>query len=206
MQYINRLKTIPVYEADDPLILGLALHQGIENEVESGIKLYYNSYPIITDKHINEAIKLEYWIPKVQELLPVGAHEICICDSNYIGYADYISQNNDGTYDLWDFKYSNNIDNYLNSQQLHLYKYHYEKQRPSIKINNLKYIFIPKINIKKKQDEELMTFRRRLREELESSKIQIISVEYDPNKVVDFYSTIKTILETKGRPPCGGVG
>src|SRR5690606_36293921 len=99
-----------------------------------------------------------------------------------------------------DFKYSNNIDNYLNSQQLHLYKYHYEKQRPSIKINSLKYIFIPKINIRQKRDEELMIFRRRLKEELESSEIQIIPVEYDSNKVVDFYSTIKTILETKEYP------
>lgn len=200
LRYINRLKTIPVYEADNPLILGLALHQGIENGVKSGIKLYYNSYPIITDKHINEAIKLEYWIPKVQKLLPVGSHEICVCNSHYIGYIDYISPNNDGTYDLWDFKYSNNINNYLESQQLHLYKYHYEKQHPSIKINSLKYIFIPKINIKQKRDEELMIFRRRLKEELESSEIQIISVEYDPNKIIDFYRTIKTILETKKYP------
>ena len=152
MQYIDKLKTIPVYEADNPLVLGLAMHTGIENGLDAGIKLYYENYPIITNEHINEVIKLEHWIPKVQELLPIGAQEICICDSNYIGYADYISQNNDGTYDLWDFKYSNNIDNYLNSQQLHLYKYHYEKQRPSIKINSLKYIFIPKINIRQKRD------------------------------------------------------
>ena len=31
-------------------------------------------------------------------------------------------------YDLYDFKYSNNVGNYKKSQQLHLYKYFWERE------------------------------------------------------------------------------
>lgn len=71
LRYIDGLKTIPPDNPDNALILGTALHTGIEKSVEEAINQYYMSYPIITDEHINEAIKLEYLIPMAQEILPL---------------------------------------------------------------------------------------------------------------------------------------
>ena len=51
---------------------------------------------------------------------------------------------------LYDFKFSNNIDNYLKSPQLSIYKHYLEQVRPDIKINHLKYVFVPKIQIRQK--------------------------------------------------------
>ena len=44
-----------------------------------------------------------------------------------MGYVDLIIHNSDETIDVIDFKYSNNVDNYINSKQVHLYKYYLEK-------------------------------------------------------------------------------
>ena len=58
MRYIDKISTLKSDEADNALILGHAIHTGIEKGVNAGIKEYYMAYPIITDNHINEAIKL----------------------------------------------------------------------------------------------------------------------------------------------------
>ena len=89
MRYVDRLKTIAPTNADNPLILGTALHTGIEKGVEAGIQAYYDSFPIIDDAHVNEVIKLEYWIPKARALLPKGGKfEEVIQDSDFIGYME----------------------------------------------------------------------------------------------------------------------
>ena len=95
------------------------MHMGIEQDVETAVEWYYNQYPIITDLHINEAIKLESLIPKVKAILPKGQHEIKIETNDFIGFADLVTA--DG--DIYDFKYSNHVDKYLESKQLHLYKH-----------------------------------------------------------------------------------
>ena len=147
LRYVDNLDTLSTDDPTSPLILGHALHTGIEKDVEAAIKEYYNAYPVITDKHVDEAIKLEYWIPKVKELLPPdGLHEIEIQDEDYVGYIDYLApvetpiqygtaiENGHrvvtaevemGSYgglyeyfDLYDFKYSNNVKNYVDSEQL----------------------------------------------------------------------------------------
>lgn len=41
-------------------------------------------------------------------------------------------------YDLYDFKYSNNVSKYKDSPQLHLYKYFWEKNNPGTLLQNLK--------------------------------------------------------------------
>lgn len=196
MQYIDRLRTLPPDDADNALIIGQALHTGIERGVQAAIDEYYMSYPIITDKHINEAMKLEYLIPKAKDLLdPGGTFEFAIKDHDFIGYLDYVIPNNDGTVDICDFKYSNNIDNYINSPQLHLYKYFYEKYNGK-KVRSLYYMFVPKINIKQKETENLYEFRQRIQQELEASNITLSFVEYDESKVIDWLLSIKRIQET----------
>jgi phage nucleotide-binding protein len=199
MRYIDKIEVLPSTDANNALIIGIAMHTGIEKGVEEAIKTYYNSFPIITDDHVNEAIKLEYLIPKVQEILPEGKFELQIINSDFIGFIDLTSRNEDGSYDIYDFKYSNNVNNYMDSRQLHLYKYYYEKQFNK-KIRNLNFVFIPKVNIKQKKTENIISFRKRILEELEASEIKVVQVQFDIEKVIEFYQGIKRVLETKEFP------
>lgn len=199
MRYIDGIKTLPNTDANNALILGTAIHTGIEEGVEAGIKAYYDSFPIIDNDHVNEAIKLEYLIPKVQEILPEGKFELQIINSDFIGFIDLTSRNEDGSYDIYDFKYSNNVNSYMDSRQLHLYKYYYEKQFNK-KIRNLNFVFIPKVNIKQKKTENIISFRKRILEELEASEIKVVQVQFDIEKVIEFYQGIKRVLETKEFP------
>lgn len=217
MRYVDGIKTLPDTEATNGLILGTALHTGIEEGLEAGLKAYTDAFPIISDAHINEMMKLEYWIPKVREMLPEGIYEQPIMGSDFIGYADLLvpverletmenalsggkSICKYKTFDLYDFKYSSNQKSYMSSGQLHEYKYFIEKVHPQWKIRNMFFVFIPKVSIRQKKTESLMDFRERIKEELKKESVQIVPVEYNPDKVVDFAMNIKTILEAKNYP------
>lgn len=186
LQYKDRLKTIPECNADNALWLGLGLHKGIECGVNAGIAEYKSHFNIITDDHINYIMQLEYQIPRVIDLLPEGGeHELKIETPDYVGFVDYVCGDT-----LYDFKFSNNIDNYINSPQLSIYKYYLEQVRPDIKINHLKYVFVPKIQIRQKHKakppETLMEFRARLQEHLDASEIRVIEVNYDSDSIAQF--------------------
>ena len=186
LQYKERLKTLPETNADNPLWLGLGLHKGIECGVEAGIEEYKSHFNIITDEHLNYIMQLEYQIPRVIELLPKGGeHELEIKTDDFVGFIDYVYGDT-----LYDFKFSNNIDNYLKSPQLSIYKNKLELVRPDIKIKHLKYVFVPKISIrqkfKAKPPETIMEFRARLLEHLEASDIKIIEVDYSEDSVTQF--------------------
>lgn len=99
--------------------------------------------------------------------------------------------NSDGTVDVIDFKYSNNIENYINSKQIHLYKYYLEQK--GFKVRNLGYLFIPKTAIRMKKTEDTYQFRKRLSETLRDKKLQLKKVNYDENKVKEFFEEIKTL-------------
>lgn len=198
LRYLDKLKTIPDAEADNPLILGTSLHEGIEKGAEYGLNTYFNSYPIITDKHINESIKLEYWIEKAREVLPIenGFFEKQISNSNFIGFIDLLAPTeNENEFDLYDFKYSNNQNRYMESGQLHEYKYFFEKCNPGMKIRNLFFVFIPKIGIRQKKTENLYQFRKRLENELNQKQIDIVEVKYNPEKVIDFTLSIANVFD-----------
>ena len=198
LRYLDGLETIADY--DDPqnaLYLGSALHKGIETTVEEGIKLYYDSYPVISDAHINEAIKLAYWIPKVKELLPEhSAHEVRIEADDFLGFIDLIADNGDGTVDIYDFKYSNNVDKYMESPQLHVYKDFLENATP-YRVRKLFFVFVPKIAIRQKKTETVQTFRTRLMEELRKKSIEVREVPYDPKKARDYFDNIQAIKDCK---------
>lgn len=212
LRYGQKLETIPTDDPQSPLILGHALHTGIERDVDAAVTEYFNAYPIISDFHIDEAIKLEYLIPKVKALLPEGSHEVKIEDDDFVGYIDLLApvteevynNNTDGSgvslyewFDIYDFKYSNNVKNYMDSSQLHLYKYYFEKLNPGKRIGKLYFVFIPKVQIrrKKKINETDFEFRQRILSELESKEIQIVEVKYDTNKVIDFLTDTKHLVE-----------
>lgn len=175
------------------------MHTGIEKDAETAVKEYFFSYPIIDDKHINESIKLEYLIPRVKAMLPKGMHEVKVETPDFIAYLDLLVpvgiEEGIEYFDLYDFKYSNNIKNYNDSGQLHIYKHFFEQQNPGKRIRNMYWVFIPKVQIRQKIGEGLHQFRKRIMHELEKSEIKIIPVEFDYTKVVEFTLKIKHMLE-----------
>ena len=204
LRYNEKLKTIFDCDPQSPLILGHALHTGIEKTVEDAIEEYYSAYPLVTDLHVDEAIKLEYLIPKVKDILPDGEHEVKIENEDFVGYIDLLAPVESDEYDLYDFKYSNNVDKYMESGQLHLYKYFFELLNPSKRIRNLYFVFVPKVQIKRKyknktnkRDETDAEFRRRIIQELDKKEIIIRRVDYDLKKVIEFLTDTKHVVEAK---------
>lgn len=65
LHYLDEMQMVKADNADNALYLGTALHTGLEKNVDAAIMEYYMQFPIISDAHINEALKLESLIPKV---------------------------------------------------------------------------------------------------------------------------------------------
>lgn len=199
-QYIDKVTLIKDFDrADHPLIIGNALHKGIETSAQEAIQEYYFYYPIINDLHVNEAIKLEQLIPKVKDMIPDGEHEVQLLNEDFTGFIDLVAHNDDGTVDLYDFKYSNNVENYMDSAQLHLYKYFYERQFGK-EVRNLYYIFVPKTWIRQKKDETIIQFRQRLKKTLKPMQPKLIEIEYDASKVIEFLIDAKHAIEATEYP------
>lgn len=201
MRYIYGITAIPPAEPDNALIMGQTVHTGIEKSLEEAIKEYSFSYPIITDEHINEIIKFETVIPLARAAIPPGgAFEVEIADSDFHGFIDYLVPVGDGYFDLYDFKYSNNVSGYKQSNQLHLYKYFWERNNPGKKIRNMYFLFIPKVSIRQKKTETLLDFRQRLKEELAGVEVKTVQIGFNPEKVIEFLFGIKAIKEEKDFP------
>jgi phage nucleotide-binding protein len=189
LRYLDKLRTLPDQAANNALYLGSGLHKGIETTVEQGVAEYLGHYYVLTDDIINWSLQLEYWIPKVKALLPShGKHEVGISDDNFIGYADYVCRDS-----IYDFKFTNNVDSYLTSPQLSLYKYFLEKKNPNRKFNHLYFVFIPKVQIRKKKTETIQLFRQRLYRELETLEVKVVEVPYDESSVTFFLEDCKRI-------------
>lgn len=212
MRYIDKILTLKPDDASNALVLGTALHTGLEKGLNAAIKEYYMSYPVITDQHINEAMKLEVMIPRAKQMIPDGEYEVLIEDEDFKGFIDLLApaltdtrlngdyQELPGVYDIYDFKYSNNVDRYKESVQLHLYKYYFEKLNPGKKIRNLYYLCVPKVNIRQKKTEDLGQFRKRIQEELKGLEPQLVEVKYDPEKVINWMFNVKHTLEAEEHP------
>ncbi|MBA9087497.1 phage nucleotide-binding protein [Fontibacillus solani] len=208
MRYIDDLLTLPPDNADHPLIIGQAVHTGIEKDVQTAIQEYYMSYPVITDRHIEEAMKLEKVIPKAKLLIPEGEFEVKIDNEHFVGYIDLLAPATafergveiPNQFDLYDFKYSNNVSNYRKSKQLHLYKYFWEKANPGKFIRNMYFLFVPKTSIRQKKTEDLHQFRKRIESELDKLEPNLVSIEYDPSQVIEFMLDVKNVLEASEFP------
>lgn len=210
MRYLQGLTTIPATEPDNPLILGQTVHTGIEKSLEEAIREYCFSFPIITDEHINEIIKFETVIPLVRAAIPPGGKfEVEIKDDDFHGFIDYLVpmgymskealHNPYGedvdVFDLYDFKYSNNVSGYKKSGQLHEYKYFFERNNPGKKIRNMYLVFIPKVTIRQKKTETLTEFRQRLKEELSGVEVKTVQIGFNPERVIEFLFGIKAVNE-----------
>lgn len=202
LQYVDKLKTIFNHEANNALVIGTAIHYGAETgSIAKMLENYYSNFNVIDDLQINEAIKLEHLLPQVSDFIKQFnkvEHEVPFKIGTFHGTADLLVHNEDGTVDLYDFKYSNNIDNYMESPQLHIYKYFLEQK--GYKVNQIAFIFIPKTFIRQKKDESIYQFRQRLKETLKDMKVQIKYLDYDQNKVIDSLITAVEMLETTEFP------
>lgn len=201
LRYLEKLKTIPDQEADNPLYLGTAIHLAFETaKVQDAINNYKSNYYVITDLVENECIKLEYFIPKVLELLPQAECEVKISTPYFIGYIDrlvplYTDDSGIKHYEIWDYKYCSekSKEKYLVSPQLSLYKWYFEQTNPGTVVDHLRYVFIPKINIKQKKNETIFEFRQRLQEHLEASEIKIIEVPFNYDSITQFEQCCKQL-------------
>lgn len=199
-RYIDGLQTIPTDDPTNALVIGTALHKAIETDIDTAIEEYFNSYPLITDQHVDEEIKLRYLMPMVKERLPDGIHEVQVIDTNFMGTLDLLVPISDTEFDLYDFKYSNNWMRYMDSRQLHLYKYYFEKMNPGKRIRNMYFLFVPKVQIRQKKTESIFDFRQRLLNELEKVQPKLEPVQYNPQKVIDHLEITQVIPQMTEYP------
>lgn len=203
LRYIDRLTEIPKLDADNPLIIGHALHSGIEHDVDVALNEYYNSFPVLTDAIVEEAMKLEILIPKVKKWLEQFEgfeliHEYKIDKPDYIGFVDLLLIGPDGKCMILDFKYSNNVKNYLDSAQLHIYQHYLEED--GCNIEKLGYLFVPKTSIKKEDTEDICNFRTRLVKTVENSEVTFVPIDYEEMNMVYFKNSITKIETSKVWP------
>ena len=195
LKYIDKFTQLDEHKADSPLTIGNALHYGLEvGNKQEMIDYYYSQFPVKTDKAINEAIKLELAFDKVMPILNsinIKHQEYVIEEPEFKGIVDLITENDDGTVDIFDFKYSNNVDSYMDSPQLHIYQYYLEKY--DFKVNRLGYIFIPKLFIRQKKNEDLDQFRKRLVETYKDKQVQLVEIPKDEMQIVYFFNDAKSI-------------
>lgn len=195
LKYVDKFTQLDEHKADSPLTIGNALHYGLEvGNKKRMIDYYYSQFPVKTDKTINEAIKLELAFDKVMPVLnniKIKHQEYVIEEPEFKGIVDLITENDDGTVDIFDFKYSNNVDSYMDSPQLHIYQYYLEQY--GFKVNKLGYIFIPKLFIRQKKNEDLDQFRKRLVETYKDKQVQLVEIPKDEMQIVYFFNDAKSI-------------
>lgn len=202
LRYIDELETLPNWDDPaNPLIVGTALHHGIEQGAEEAIKEYLMSFPVVSDGHLDEAMKLRTLIPKVRELLSEKAeYEVVLNDAGrFLGFIDYLDRENSI---LLDFKYTtdkNFKEKYLKSPQIHLYKWYLKKLR-GYEVERIGYLQIPKISIRQKKTENQLQFRQRLEDELAKAEPRIEFVDYSKRKVDEFLKLMETIKDAKEFP------
>ena len=198
LRYIDGLETVKNQDANNALYLGSGIHKGIEEGLKAGIKEYLDNYYVINDLNIDEIMKYEYLIPIVRALIAgdFNRFEVLVENDDFKGFIDLLDKNPDGTYNILDFKYSNNLDKYMLSPQLHLYKYYYEKITGNT-VKGLYYLMIPKVQIRKKKTEDLYQFRKRLQAELFKSDVRVVPVEYNPEKINEFLADKQKLLNDK---------
>lgn len=187
--YVENLRSLHyVSETQTQSLSGKVLHYALSHTIEESKKYYYDSFPIYNDKQYYELIKLEPIMKKLQSFVSTliePRFEFQIAYKGFVGYIDILSKNEDGTYDIYDLKYSNNNNNKLDTSfQLHIYKYYMEQLGYQIK--HLYYLLADKskININKNETEE--HFLDRLKQT--PNDIHVVEVPYNKDMVIRFFS------------------
>ena len=198
LKYIDKLEPLPDMSPNNALFIGTACHEAIEHRsVEAGINSYKSHYPELTEDHEIEILKLETILPKAIKEIPEGEYEHCLKDPDgFIGYIDCLVPVEEGVYDLLDFKTSNSISSYKKSEQVHVYKYYYEKLTGN-KVRDLYYVFIPKykdIITEGMSQENIEELKKKIVEDLSSKDIHFEKIEFNRQQV-NFFFARKALMD-----------
>jgi len=189
LRYLDKLEPLPDTNPNSALFLGTAIHEGIEKRsIEAALESYRSNYTESTKHHEIAEIKLRAILEKAIKQVPEGEYEHkLLADDGFIGFIDCLVPVEDGVYDLLDFKYSNNLNGYSNSGQVHLYKYYFEKLTDN-KIRDLYYVFIPKcadqLNESMSNEESLV---EKIKQHALANDVKMVKIEYDPRQVGWFF-------------------
>lgn len=190
LKYLDEMQTIKVVNEDDPLLLGSAIHKGLElRDIDSAINYYKRGLNIYSDLAVNEEIKLKTMLEKALKIVPKGSPETTIAYNDFIGYADLIANGN-----LYDFKYSAS-DRFLDGAQLSVYKYFLAKI--GIDVEKLYYVWIQKTAIRQRKTETLFEFRSRLAKELDNCQVKLIDMPYNKDQVSEYFKLVRQAKTTK---------
>lgn len=210
LRYRDNLRTLPTYDAQDPLIVGNAFHMAIETSPEQAVEWYKSQYPIVTDLHIEECMKLlriGTLAKTIVDSLSAGSapiFEYGVYDEEYdwIGYMDCLIPRAKGVFTLLDFKYASSVDRYITSPQLAIYRH--MLGRRGYTVADAYFVVAPKINIRRKKDETDEEFRMRLKEEFDAysvDDIHLIRPTIDGAKAVrEYVKLMKEIRSTEEFP------
>jgi hypothetical protein len=199
LRYIDKLQTIPSDDPDNALYLGTALHTAIEKNADEAVEQYFNNFCICGERHFVQEHIIREMSKKI--ILPDGRYEVKIDHPDFQGFIDLLVPVDitKGIYDIYDFKYSNNVEHYMESEQLHLYKYFYELTTGNT-IRSMFFLFIPKVSIRQKRTENHLQFMKRLQAELNDAEPFLEFVEYDPHKVIKYLINVKHTIEATEHP------
>jgi len=186
LRYIKKLETKFDERPDNALALGTAMHEGIEKRsYEAAVESYKSHYLTWSEKNDFELYKLKKSLDKALAAIPEGEYEHKLAaDDGFIGFIDELHLNEDGTYTMYDYKYSNQVGKYSRSGQLHLYKYYFEKLTGNT-IKDMYYVMIPKAT---------RTLKESVDEELTDKEVIFTPVEYDKQQISFFFAR-KAMME-----------
>ena len=194
LRYIDKLKVKPDDNPASALYEGTSLHEAIEKRsIDEGLNSYKSNYIELGPEHEFEMYKLTKAMDKALSQIPEGSeYERKILHSDFIGFIDMLIKVDEGVYDLYDFKYSNSVNNYKNSGQVHIYKYYFEKMTGE-QIRNMYYVMIPKCPEKYDPD-KLDELKLKVDKFYNDNDISFELVEFDRQKVNNFFAR-KTLME-----------
>ena len=183
LRYIDELDTVFNCDPQNALVLGTAMHECIELDVDRAIENYIAKYPVLTDAIIDETIKLKALGQKLIDVVYDWGEPDFEIECFYKGFLGYIDALVPGPepheWILFDFKYSNNITHYAESPQIAVYKWLFEKTHPGEQIISAAYVCVPKTQIRQKKTEDQYQFRQRLISTLADMKPQLVWVDID---------------------------
>ena len=207
LRYRDGLKTYPTFDPQDPLIIGNAFHMAIETSPEEAVEWYKSQYPIITDLHVEECMKLLRIAGLAKAVVyglsagvtPIFEYGVYDEEYDWVGYMDCLIPRGNGVYTLLDFKYAASVERYITSPQLAIYR-HMLKRR-GYTVADAYFVVAPKICIRRKKEETDEQFRMRLNEELDAysmNDIHLIRPTIDGAKAVREYIKLMKEIRSAG--------
>jgi len=193
LKYIDKIEPKDDLSPDNPLFIGTAIHEGIETrDIDKAIESYKSHFEEITPENEVEIEKIKTILPKAFEQIPeCETYEYKLdIPEEFIGYIDGLVKNEDGTYDILDFKASNNINGYKTSPQVHIYKYYFERITGNT-VRDLYYVFIPKSSVKLNED---LSNKSDVVNDLADRDVHFEKVEFDRQQINYFFAR-KSLLE-----------